>query len=247
MADRTLVVAIHDVAPPFAEECAALWALCVAEGVRPALFVVPSWHGAWPLDKHTAFARWVADRQAEDAECFLHGYRHDEADSHRTWSAKFRAMGRTDREGEFLSLDYPAAFDRMREGVRVLESASIAPVGFIAPAWLDTAATRRAARDIGFTISEDATGIVVLRGDRVVIAPAVRWSARTPVRAAASCVVARARRSLHARHAVVRLALHPRDLHHRGVAASIRDALRWWRRGRVVVRYQQAVDGTLLP
>jgi uncharacterized protein len=244
MGERMLVVAIHDVAPPFAEECAALWALCIAQRVRPALLVVPSWHGKWPLDRHASFARWVADRQAEDAECFLHGYRHDEAGTHRNWRAACRAVGRTAREGEFLSLDYATALTRMREGIRVLEAASIAPVGFVAPAWLDTTETRQAAQDLGLAISEGTTGIIGLRSGTMVDAPAVRWSARTPVRATASCVVARARRPLHARRAVVRIALHPRDLHHRGVAASVRDALHWWRTDRVVVRYQQVVEGS---
>jgi predicted deacetylase len=246
MAECGLVVSIHDVAPPFAEECAALWAMCVARDIHPALFVVPHWHGAWPLGDHARFARWVAERQAAGAECFLHGFRHDEIGVRRSWSAALRAIGRTAGEGEFLSLDYEAAMTRMHRGARALASASIDPVGFVAPAWLDTADTRRAARDLGFTITEDATGIVALRSGAQVAAPAVRWSARTSARAATSCVVARTRRYLHANEPVVRVALHPRDLHHRAVAESLRGALQWWRRDRSVVTYQQVLSRGLL-
>lgn len=247
MAERGLVVAIHDVAPPFAEECAALWALCAAQAIRPALLVVPRWHGAWPLHEHAMFARWVAERQEDGAECFLHGYRHDEAGARRRWRAALRAIGRTAGEGEFLSLDYEGAMTRMRTGLRSLTSAAIEPVGFVAPAWLDSADTRRAARDLGFTITEDASGIVALRSGAQVAAPAVRWSTRTATRAAASCIVARTRRALHASRPLVRVALHPRDLHHRGVAASMRDALAWWRRDRSVVTYERVMSRSLMP
>jgi uncharacterized protein len=241
MGDRALVVAIHDVAPPFAEECAALWALCVAQGITPALFVVPVWHGAWPLAQHPVFARWIADRHRSGAEVLLHGRRHDEVGTTRSWRAQWRAAGRTAREGEFLTLGYDEALTRIADGARVLRALTLDPVGFVAPAWLDSIATRRAARDIGFAVTEHAAAIVALQSGVEVRAPAVSWSARTRLRATLSPAVAAARRRLHADHPVVRLALHPRDLHHRGVAASVRDAVRWWRASRDVVPYRTVV------
>jgi hypothetical protein len=56
----------------------------------------------------------------------------------------------------------------------------------------------------------------------------VRWSARTPVRAWGSVAVAAARWRLQRRARVVRLALHPLDLSHPAVAASLRRALAAW-------------------
>ena len=45
-----LLVAIHDVTPAHAAAVERLWHICTHRGVLPALFVVPNWHGEWPLE-----------------------------------------------------------------------------------------------------------------------------------------------------------------------------------------------------
>ena len=54
------LVAIHDVTPAHRLAVHELWALCRARGIVPALFVVPSWHGCWPLRGHPEFVDWLA-------------------------------------------------------------------------------------------------------------------------------------------------------------------------------------------
>jgi len=79
-----LLVSIHDVTPALGSGVLRLWDLCSREGITPALFVVPEWHGAWPLEHHPGFVAWLRDRAAEGAELVLHGERHDEVGSTRS-------------------------------------------------------------------------------------------------------------------------------------------------------------------
>lgn len=240
-AERRVLLAIHDVAPPFTEECLALWALCRAQGIRPALLVVPEWHGCWPLADDRALVRWLRCCQDDGAELMLHGHRHDEVGSTRSLRGSLRAVGRTAREGEFLSLSYDAAQARIARRLEVLHGLALTPIGFVPPAWLMSSDTHRAAASCGLPISEDAEGVLSLATGGRVAAPAVRWSTRTRLRAALSPMVAQSRREWHGQCDVVRLALHPRDLHDAAVARSVRDAVRWRSTDRTPVSYRHTI------
>src|SRR3982750_2533581 len=112
-----LLVSIHDVTPALDSGVSRLWDLCTAHGVVPALFVVPNWHGAWPLEQHPGFVAWLRSRVAEGAEVVLHGERHDEVGLPRSRRQTWRAWGKTDREGEFLTLDASGASLRLQRGL----------------------------------------------------------------------------------------------------------------------------------
>ena len=75
----TLLVSIHDVAPPNLAAVQRLWKLCRDAGVVPALLVVPDWHGTAPIERDAAFLSWLRGAASEGAEIILHGERHDEA------------------------------------------------------------------------------------------------------------------------------------------------------------------------
>ncbi len=75
----TLLVSIHDVAPPNLPAVRQLWQLCREAGVVPALLVVPDWHGARPSSVTPSSWRGCAAPYREGAEIILHGERHDEA------------------------------------------------------------------------------------------------------------------------------------------------------------------------
>ncbi len=223
-----LLVSIHDVTPAFERSVYALWSICQSVGIMPALLVVPEWHGEWALERHTRFMTWMRARARDGAEIILHGERHDEVGSVRGWRDAVRASGRTAREGEFLTLDYDAARARIDRGIARLTRLDLAPTGFIPPAWLAREATHEAARDAGLRFSEDASSVRMHTVHRRVAAPALRWSARSTMRAVGSRVVAdwRWRAWYHA--PLLRLALHPQDLSHPIAALSmVRDVARW--------------------
>ena len=234
-----LLVSIHDVTPALEAPVRRLWALCREHGVTPALLVVPEWHGEWPLERYDEFMRWVRQCAADGAEVFLHGERHDEIGSPRSFSDELRAVGRTAKEGEFLTLDREAAHSRIARGLVRLRALGLSPIGFIPPAWLAREGTFDAVRDAGLRVSEDASGVRVhARGVRL-LAPALRWSGRTTIRAWGSRVTAAVRWRTQRATPFVRLALHPQDLAHPVTAASVVQEVARWTRARTVVRYGQ--------
>lgn len=224
----TLLVSIHDVAPPFEPQVRELWSLCSSYGVRPALLVVPRWHGAWHLEQHPRFTNWVYARADEGAKIFLHGDRHDEVGTLRSPRDWARAAGRTAKEGEFLTLDYEQARERIARGMRTLNACGLVPLGFVPPAWLARDETRAAARDEGLAYSEDTRFVWRLSDATPIAAPAVRWSARTRVRAVVSARVSDVRWHLQRHARYLRLALHPTDLDHPATRASLVRAIERW-------------------
>jgi len=223
-----LLVSIHDVTPAWAPSTLALWNLCQEFGVAPALFVVPNWHGQWPLSLHPEFCAWMRTCAAQGAEVFLHGERHDEIGSPRSAIDNVRAFGRTNAEGEFLTLNRDQAAQRIARGLHTLRTAGLHPIGFVPPAWLAHEDTFIAARDAGIQLSEDSSGVRLLTRAQHVSAPAVRWSGRTTTRARVSALTARARWHLQRRRPLVRLALHPQDLDHPTSAHSVYSEVRRW-------------------
>ena len=224
----SVLVTIHDVAPPLMPRVERLWELCKARGVRPGLLVVPDWHGVAPIERNAACVAWVRARAAEGTEVFLHGERHDEVGSPRAWSDELRAFGRTNSEGEFLTLDLAAARARIDRGLARLRAIGLDPIGFVPPAWLAREDTHRAARDAGLAVSEDDGVIHAFRSSRTIRSPVVRWSSRGALRAYGSLVQAQLRWSLQRGAAVVRIALHPTDLDHPAVANSLERTLDRW-------------------
>lgn len=234
-----LLISIHDVTPAFADEVHSLWHLCRARGVSPALFVVPNWHGEWPLADFPHFVEWVRDAYALGADIFVHGERHDEFGNPRSWREELRALGRTDREGEFLTLAGPAAEARIARALRTLRSLSLAPIGFVPPAWLAGDDLHDVVGRVGLQVSEDVKEVHVHPTRRRISSPVLRWSARTPWRASVSTIVARAGLVATRGAPVVRVALHPRDLRARTVRDSLVATLDRSLAERRVVRYSE--------
>jgi len=224
----SVLVSIHDVTPALVEGVVRLWELCERRRVRPALLVVPDWHGEWPLEAHPDFVTWLRARAAEGAEIVLHGERHDEVGLPRRLGDALRAWGRTAREGEFLTLDEPAARERIARGRARLRLLGLEPVGFVPPAWLARDAAHRAAGGMGLGFSEDDRAIRLFPSGRRIPSPVVRWSARSTARAWGSVAVARARWTLQGAARHPRIALHPQDLGHRATAAAIGPTLDRW-------------------
>lgn len=223
-----LLVSIHDVTPAWAPSTLTLWKLCQEYDVAPALFVVPNWHGVWPLSQYPEFCQWLRTCASGGAEVFLHGERHDEIGSPRSTIDEVRAFGRTAHEGEFLTLSHTHAAERIARGLQTLRQQGLEPIGFVPPAWLAREHTFSAVRDAGLTFSEDARGVRISTRNQSLPAPAVRWSGRTTNRARASAFMASIRWKTQRTLPLVRLALHPQDLEHPVCAASVFKEVRKW-------------------
>lgn len=224
----TVLVSIHDVTPAMATPVKTLWNLCRENGTTPALFVVPNWHGQWPLANYPGFSNWLRNCSACGAEIFLHGERHDEVGLNRSIRDSLRAVGRTDREGEFLTLNERGAIERIERGLVTLTELGLSAIGFVPPAWLAREDTFRAVQSAGLRFSEDAGAVRRHRKGDVLPAPAVRWSGRTASRARASAWVASMRWRTQRHRPLVRLALHPQDLAHPLSAQSVQFEVPRW-------------------
>lgn len=232
-----LLVAIHDVTPAFEPEISELWARCARRDIQPALFVVPNWHGEWPLERFPRFVRWLLARAADGAEIFVHGERHDELGSSRRLAEEFRALGRTDGEAEFLVLDEVDARTRMARGLAVLRRCGLHPVGFVPPAWLWRPGTAGIVASLGLPVSEDDGAVYLHQRATKLESPVLRWSVRTRARALLSAAVVAAQSRWYDGHWLMRIALHPKDLTHEATASSVEHMLDYWRARRHPWRY----------
>ena len=232
-----VLVTIHDVAPPLMTKVERLWDLCAARGVRPGLLVVPDWHGTAPIEGAPETVAWVRRAADAGAEVFLHGERHDEVGSPRAFADELRAFGRTNKEGEFLTLRYDAARARIDRGLARFRALGLSPIGFVPPAWLARPDTHRACRDAGLAVSEDDGAIYVHRSGATVASPVLRWSSRGAFRAYGSVAQAALRWALQRGAAVMRIALHPADLDHPATAASVGRELDRWLGGYAATGY----------
>lgn len=232
----TLLVSIHDVAPPNLAAVRRLWQLCRDAGVVPALLVVPDWHGSAPIEHDADFLMWLRGAVTEGAELLLHGERHDETGRPRALTDELRAAGKTAREGECLTLDAPELEALVARGLTRLRALGFSASGFVPPAWLMRADARPGIYAAGVAFTEDDGAIYLADGHRIAT-PALRWSTRTALRARASMLVAEWRWRSQRRTPVMRIALHPADLSHPGVARSVERALSRWTAVRVSRTY----------
>lgn len=226
---------IHDVTPALRERVERMWDLCLSRGVRPALLVVPNWHGAWPIEEYPGFVEWLRARGAEGAEIFLHGERHDERGLSRTWLDRIRAFGATNIESEFLTLDREAAGRRIKRGLALLRRLGLEPTGFVAPYYLARDEALAAAAEAGLRVSEDERSIVLLdRGIRLE-APLLQWGGMAAARGWVRALQRTHNWRLYSTERLVRLALHPMDLD-RDAASLVLDQ---WARQRMPIRYSE--------
>jgi predicted deacetylase len=234
---RLLLASIHDVSPRFESEVDRLVDLLGRHvGSRLAMLVVPNHWGDAPVVAGSAFAARLRGWADSGVEMFLHGFTHrDEARHDR--SNRLRARYLTAGEGEFLGLAKAEASARIGEGRKLIEDINgRAIAGFIAPAWLYGRGAHEALREAAMPIAEDhfrvwspATGRQLARG------PVITWASRTRPRLASSLAAAAVLRQ--APMAVLRIGVHPPDVHHASLVSSIEKTFRIASRGRNAGRY----------
>ncbi len=244
MSRRELLITIHDVTPVLMPRVETIWKLCETRGVVPGLLVVPDWHGATAMEADAKFVAWVRARAEQGAEIFLHGERHDEVGLPRSMRDEIAAFGKTNKEGEFLTLDYAAARAKIDRGVARLRAMGLSPIGFVPPAWLAKPATHAAVRDAGLLLSEDDGAIYTHAPEKKISSPVVRWSGRGAFRAYGSVLFERLRWWTQRGEPVVRLALHPGDLAHPATAKSIEKALDSWLQIRAQTSYSSLASSS---
>jgi predicted deacetylase len=230
---RVLCISLHDVAPATLGDCRETLEFLDSLRIGPvALLVVPDYHGLGRADRDGPFCEFLRDRERRGDEIVLHGFWHLDLATRRMGLRDWiERRVYTAGEGEFSRLDDNTARTRILRGLAVLRLAGWQPRGFVAPAWLMSPGTRAALDSLPFRYCATRDLVIPLGRDEVIRAPSLVVSTRSAWRRFVSPVwnESRARRQLDC--AVLRAALHPRDLRYRGIE-------RVWRRllGRLAER-----------
>ena len=222
-------VTIHDVSPAWKAEVEAALDMAHAHGIRPALLVVPNFHGQWPLDEDAAYCARLRELQADGHEIYLHGFYHraparPDGGSRLKWI--FRQKVVSAGEAEFAAVTRSEAEERLDDGRKVLEDAGLHPTGFIAPAWSMPSwlLPKLGARGYGF--AEDHLRIYDPAGNKKRASVVLNWASRSPGRVAST--VAWCRIAKHARAVLpARIAIHPGDMRVLLLKREIESMLAW--------------------
>jgi predicted deacetylase len=225
-------VSIHDVSPAWADEVDAALAICERAGARPALLVVPNFHGRAPLLADPAYCARLRALQERGHEVYLHGLLHrsgahpggDSPADRLAWLFAQRVVSGGEAEMSDVSEDEGLA--RVVEGERVLGEAGLRIDGYVAPAWsmppwlLPLLAAR------GYRFTEDHLRVYDPARGRSRPSVVLNWASRSPGRmlsTVAWCRVAKYARAL----VPARIAIHPGDMRFLVLRREIERLLEW--------------------
>jgi uncharacterized protein len=222
-------VSLHDVSPAFARELEAALDLCHAAGAKPALLVVPNYHGEFPLEKHPEFTRRLVELADSGHEIYLHGFFHQARAKGEAPLGNGRP-GKLARlvaqrvvsagEAEFSDLGRSDAASRLEEGERLLRAVGLEPSGFVPPAWSMPGWMLDLLRERGHRHTEDHLRIYDPTRGRSRGTLLINWATRSRARLWSTVVFGRFAWPA-GRWLPTRIAIHPRDLDHSRVKREI--------------------------
>jgi predicted deacetylase len=224
-------VSIHDVSPVWEREVDVALEMAHAHGVRPALLVVPDFHGRAPLTDHPRFCERLRALEEDGHEIYLHGYYHrarlaSEGGAAERLRHLFAQRVVSGGEAEFSDVSREEALSRLDRGERMLRAAGLTIRGFVAPAWSMPRWVLDLLRDRGYRFSEDHLHIHDPAGGRSRKSLVLNYASRTPGRLFSSVAWCRAARPLR-RLAPTRIAIHPADMRFALLRAEAASLLRW--------------------
>ncbi len=226
-------VSIHDVSPAWEGEIDLALDECHAIGAKPALLVVPNFHGRSPLADHPAFCKKLQRLQADGHEIFLHGFFHragfgdatqqsDAGKFEKFFAQKIVSAG----EAEFSDVSKNEAAKRLEDGEKVLKDAGLSIDGFVAPAWSMPKWLVPMLGSRGVRFTEDHTHVYDPTEKRSRASLVLNFASRTPSRLLSSVAYCRLARPLR-RFVPARVAIHPGDMHSDLLRHEVRDLLTW--------------------
>ncbi len=224
MKPRYLCVSVHDVSPQTWPDCQrVMHELRQVADLPLGLLLVPCWHHQpWPVSGR--FIDEIDAMRSAGHELVLHGHTHwdDGPEPRHRWK-RFLRRQLTRHEGEFSALDTDAARRALAAGMACLAAHAWTVEGFVAPAWMLSAAALDVLTQSGLRYLGLFGGLLSLPQRHFLPSVALTYSSRHPAgdwltRGAVS--VASVAQS---RAALLRLALHPADA---GRPANLRHAQR---------------------
>lgn len=216
MAEQSaLLLVLHDIAPCNWRSYLPFVAAVDALGNIPmSWLVVPDFHRRNPLDSDPALLSFLEARLARGDELVLHGYQHCDSGPAPRHPADFLMRRIYTHEGEFYRLSRDQALTRLDAGIAAFERHTWPLHGFVAPAWLMSTGTRQALRERPLSYTSSLRHLYRLPDFTAVSAPGLVWSARSAWRRGSSWMLNRWQETRWRHAQVIRLGLHPVDMHH---------------------------------
>ncbi len=249
----TVHLSIHDVSPAWSQEVEDALAACHAVGGRPALLVVPDFHGQWPLPRYPEFCKRLRALQQDGHEVYLHGYYHlagpggGEGEARR---GDGRALGLrrfyaqrvvSGGEAEFSDVSRAEAERRLEEGEKVLAEAGLRIDGFIAPAWSMPRWLMPLLAARGYRYTEDHMRVYDPAGRRRRASLVLNFASRTPARLWSSVALCRAAGPTRGL-VPTRVAIHPGDMRHPVLRREVTRILTWASKDRLTSHGRALLD-----
>lgn len=237
------LLSIHDVRPGnFALVEGHLRRLRALGARRPALLVVPEYHGREPMGAHPEFLAWLREKAGAGAEILLHGFRHLAAerlpgpgdDRARTRWGRWVNAALVGGEAEFCGLPAPAADELLARGASAFRAAGFPAWGFVAPTWHGSP-PRAALAAHGFVLRESRCFLTHLPTGRSRFAPPLAWDRPGP---GARLVGGPAWLAAALRLPLIKVALHPGDLESANAASAV---------ARVIARGRECAYAEVFP
>jgi predicted deacetylase len=229
-------VSIHDVSPAWEREVEVALEMAHAAGVKPALLVVPDYHGRARLADHPLFGARLRALEKDGHEIYLHGYYHRARSSDDDGSTA-RGLGERLRrafaqkvvsagEAEFADVTRDEAVARLDAGERMLDEAGLTIRGFVAPAWSMPRWVLSLLGARGYRFTEDHLRVYDPDAGRSRPSVVLNYASRTPARLLSSVAWCRAARPAR-RVLPARVAIHPADMRFALLRAEIESLLVW--------------------
>jgi predicted deacetylase len=219
-------VSIHDVAPPFQREIELALDMARERGARPAVLVVPNYHGEAPLDRAPSFCSFLRGLQAQGHEVFLHGFFHEKKVSRWTLGSYLAQRVVSAGEAEMSDLTRDETVARLDAGERALARAGLTVDGFVPPAWWSTSWLLPILAARGYRYSEDHLRIHSPARARSRASLVLNFASRTPWRLLSSVAFCRVATPL-ASVAPTRIAIHPADMRFAALRREVSRLLAW--------------------
>lgn len=227
-------VSIHDVSPAWTREVEVALEQCHRAFAKPALLVVPDFHGASPLAEDAAFCARLRALQKDGHEIYLHGFYHQSRKGPREGTAakKLRWLYAqrvvSGGEAEFSDVSRDEAHARLDDGEAVLRAAGLRIDGFVPPAWSMPKWLMPVLADRGYAFTEDHLRVYSPKAKQTRASVVLNYASRSPGRLLST--VAYCRLAKYARALLpARIAIHPADMRFALLRHEVAHLLEWGR------------------
>lgn len=210
---RWCIVSLHDVAPETQAQSIEVLEQLRHIGIPlTSLLVVPDYHHRGKAVENARFVSWLRELEETGHEIVIHGYFHERPRRNgEGMRAKLLTRVYTGDEGEFFDLAYEEALARITMARDEFRGAKLAPVGFIAPAWLLSDEGEAAAADAGMQYTTRLRSVTDLLTGESETARSLVYSTRAAWRQTASLAWNAALARGAEMRDLVRLSIHPPD------------------------------------